>query len=164
MHDHEGFTELAKKAHQRVRENPQAQEMGRWGTWILTAVKQEIGELPTYNHRTGVFSGWEKLAADYIRPRYAVAWHYGQTDLAFGVAVVLMALLIATVIDIDLIIHQQLAIAPSHRVVPGADHGIAIHERLMVPRPGFSVARPGQLSPTDTVNIRIVRILDDVIA
>ncbi|MHA2140466.1 MAG: aldehyde ferredoxin oxidoreductase family protein [Candidatus Thorarchaeota archaeon] len=73
VHDHEGFTELAKKAHQRVRDNPQAQEMGRWGTWILTAVKQEIGELPTYNHRTGVFSGWEKLAADYIRPRYTIA-------------------------------------------------------------------------------------------
>ena len=73
VHDHEGFTELAKKAHQRVRDNPQAQEMGRWGTWILTAVKQEIGELPTYNHRTGVFSGWEKLAADYIRPRYTIS-------------------------------------------------------------------------------------------
>ncbi|MFX1332040.1 MAG: aldehyde ferredoxin oxidoreductase family protein [Promethearchaeota archaeon] len=71
--DHEGFTQLAKKAHQRVRDNPQAQEMGRWGTWILTAVKQEIGELPTYNHRTGVFSGWEKLAADYIRPRYTIS-------------------------------------------------------------------------------------------
>ena len=73
VYDHEGFTELAKKAHQRVRDNPQAQEMGRWGTWILTAVKQEIGELPTYNHRTGVFSGWEKLAADYIRPRYTIS-------------------------------------------------------------------------------------------
>ncbi|MFX1271495.1 MAG: aldehyde ferredoxin oxidoreductase family protein [Promethearchaeota archaeon] len=73
VYDHEGFTDLAKKAHQRVRDNPQAQEMGRWGTWILTAVKQEIGELPTYNHRTGVFSGWEKLAADYIRPRYTIS-------------------------------------------------------------------------------------------
>jgi aldehyde:ferredoxin oxidoreductase len=71
--DHEGFVELAKTAHQRVRNNPQAQEMGKWGTWILTAVKQEIGELPTYNHRTGVFSGWEKLAGDYIRPRYTIS-------------------------------------------------------------------------------------------
>ncbi|MFX0107847.1 MAG: aldehyde ferredoxin oxidoreductase family protein, partial [Candidatus Hodarchaeota archaeon] len=73
VHDHEGFTELAKEAHRRVRENPQAQEMGKWGTWILTAVKQEIGELPTYNHRTGVFDGWEKLAGDYIRPRYTIS-------------------------------------------------------------------------------------------
>jgi aldehyde:ferredoxin oxidoreductase len=73
VYDHEAFTELAKEAHRRVGENPQAQEMGKWGTWILTAVKQEIGELPTYNHRTGVFSGWEKLAGDYIRPRYTIS-------------------------------------------------------------------------------------------
>ncbi|UCE09198.1 MAG: aldehyde ferredoxin oxidoreductase family protein [Candidatus Thorarchaeota archaeon] len=71
--DHEGFLELAKEAHDRLRNNPQAKEMGKWGTWILTAVKQQIGELPTYNHRTGVFPGWEKLSADYIRPRYTVS-------------------------------------------------------------------------------------------
>ncbi|MHA1246632.1 MAG: aldehyde ferredoxin oxidoreductase family protein [Candidatus Thorarchaeota archaeon] len=70
---HDEFYELAKEAHRRVRENPQAQQMGIWGTWILTAVKQEIGELPTYNHRTGVFPGWEKLSGDYIRPRYTVS-------------------------------------------------------------------------------------------
>ena len=70
---HEEFYKLAKEAHGRVRENPQAQQMGIWGTWILTAVKQEIGELPTYNHRTGVFPGWEKLSGDYIRPRYTVS-------------------------------------------------------------------------------------------
>jgi aldehyde:ferredoxin oxidoreductase len=70
---HDEFMELAKQAHQRVRTDPQAQEMGRWGTWILTAVKQEIGELPTFNHRTGVFEGWEGLSGDYIRPRYTVS-------------------------------------------------------------------------------------------
>ncbi len=72
VHDREAFTELAKKAHSRVRENPQAREMGKWGTWVLTAVKQEIGELPTLNHQTGVFEGWEKLSGDYIRPRFTV--------------------------------------------------------------------------------------------
>jgi aldehyde:ferredoxin oxidoreductase len=72
VHDHDAFYELAKKAHMRVRENPQAQEMGKWGTWVLTAVKQEIGELPTFNHETGVFDGWEKLSGDYIRPRHTV--------------------------------------------------------------------------------------------
>jgi aldehyde:ferredoxin oxidoreductase len=71
--DHEGFTDLAKKAHMRVREDPQAQEMHKWGTWILTSVKQEIGELPTYNHRTGVFSGWEALSGEYIRPRFTIS-------------------------------------------------------------------------------------------
>ncbi|MDF1540053.1 MAG: aldehyde ferredoxin oxidoreductase family protein [Candidatus Thorarchaeota archaeon] len=71
--DHDGFVQLAMKAHMRVRENPQAREMGKWGTWILTAVKQEIGELPTYNHRTGVFSGWEQLSGEHIRPRYTIS-------------------------------------------------------------------------------------------
>ncbi|TFF95027.1 hypothetical protein EU546_04010, partial [Candidatus Thorarchaeota archaeon] len=73
VHDHDAFFELAKKAHMRVRENPQAQEMGKWGTWILTAVKQEIGELPTFNHQTGVFDGWEGLSGEHIRPRYTIA-------------------------------------------------------------------------------------------
>ncbi|TFG34409.1 aldehyde ferredoxin oxidoreductase [Candidatus Thorarchaeota archaeon] len=71
--DHEGFFELAKRAHMKVRTNPQAREMSKYGTWVLTAVKQEIGELPTYNHQTGVFDGWEKLSGDYIRPRYTIS-------------------------------------------------------------------------------------------
>ncbi len=70
---HEEFVRLAEDAHMRVRNNPQAREMGRWGTWLLTAVKQQIGELPTYNHRTGVFHGWERLSAEHIRPRYTVS-------------------------------------------------------------------------------------------
>jgi aldehyde:ferredoxin oxidoreductase len=70
--DHEQYVGLAKDAHERVRQNPQAQQMHKYGTWVLTAVKQTIGELPTYNHRTGVFSGWEKLSGDYIRPRYTI--------------------------------------------------------------------------------------------
>ncbi|MBD3406453.1 MAG: aldehyde:ferredoxin oxidoreductase [Candidatus Lokiarchaeota archaeon] len=73
VHDHDGFVEFAKEAHQRVRTNPQAQEMGKWGTWSLTAVKQEIGELPTRNHQTGVFEGWEKLSGEYIRPRFTIS-------------------------------------------------------------------------------------------
>ncbi len=70
--EHDEFVRLAKAAHERVRNNPQAQQMHRYGTWLLTAVKQEIGELPTYNHRTGIFSGWEHLSAEYIRPRYTI--------------------------------------------------------------------------------------------
>ncbi len=71
--EHDEFVKLAKNAHMKVRNNPQAKEMGKWGTWILTAVKQEIGELPTYNHRTGVFSGWESLSGEYIRPRFTIS-------------------------------------------------------------------------------------------
>jgi aldehyde:ferredoxin oxidoreductase len=73
VHDHAAFMDLAKEAHSKVRSNPQARQMGKYGTWVLTAVKQEIGELPTYNHLTGVFDGWEKLSGDYIRPKYTIA-------------------------------------------------------------------------------------------
>lgn len=73
VYNHEGFFELAKKAHMKVRTNPQARGMSKYGTWVLTSVKQEIGELPTYNHQTGVFDGWEKLSGDYIRPRYTIS-------------------------------------------------------------------------------------------
>jgi aldehyde:ferredoxin oxidoreductase len=72
VHDLEGFMEFAKDAHMRVRTNPIARGMSKVGTWGLVAVKQEIGEFPTYNHQTGVFSGWEKLSADYIRPNYTI--------------------------------------------------------------------------------------------
>ncbi|MFW9960075.1 MAG: aldehyde ferredoxin oxidoreductase family protein [Candidatus Thorarchaeota archaeon] len=72
VYDHPTFMDLAKEAHFKVRSNPQAQQMSKYGTWVLTAVKQEIGELPTYNHQTGVFNGWEKLSGDYIRPKYTV--------------------------------------------------------------------------------------------
>ncbi len=70
--DLDEFLRLAREAHRRVREDPQAQQMSRWGTWVLTAVKQEIGELPTFNHRTGVFDGWERLSAEHIRSHYTV--------------------------------------------------------------------------------------------
>ncbi len=73
VYDHEAFIDLAKKAHMKVKTNPQARGMSKYGTWVLTAVKQTIGELPTYNHQTGVFDGWEKLSGDYIRPRYTIS-------------------------------------------------------------------------------------------
>lgn len=72
VHDLEGFMKFAKEGHMRVRTNPIAQGMSKVGTWGLVAVKQEIGEFPTYNHQTGVFDGWEKLSGDYIRPRHTI--------------------------------------------------------------------------------------------
>ena len=72
VHDLEGFMEFAKAGHMRVRTNPIAKGMSRVGTWGLVAVKQEIGEFPTFNHESGVFDGWEKLSGDYIRPRHTI--------------------------------------------------------------------------------------------
>ena len=57
------FQTLWQDAHQRVQENPQALEMRKYGTPILVATKQTIGELPTHNHREGIFEGWEQISA-----------------------------------------------------------------------------------------------------
>jgi aldehyde:ferredoxin oxidoreductase len=64
------FRELWQEAHQRVLANPQAQEMRRYGTPILVATKQNIGELPTRNHREGVFEGWDNISAETLRDKY----------------------------------------------------------------------------------------------
>jgi aldehyde:ferredoxin oxidoreductase len=68
--NHERFRELWVGAHQRIQENPQAIEMRKYGTAILVATKQNIGELPTRNHREGVFDGWDKISAETLREKY----------------------------------------------------------------------------------------------
>jgi len=66
----ERFRSLCDDAHRRVLENPQAQEMRRYGTPLLVATKQNIGELPTRNHREGIFEGWERISAETLREHY----------------------------------------------------------------------------------------------
>jgi aldehyde:ferredoxin oxidoreductase len=64
------FKSFWEEAHQRVQENPQALEMRKYGTAILVATKQNIGELPTYNHREGVFQGWDQISAETFHDYY----------------------------------------------------------------------------------------------
>ena len=64
------FQTLWQDAHQRVQENPQALEMRKYGTPILVATKQTIGELPTHNHREGIFEGWEQISAETLHDEY----------------------------------------------------------------------------------------------
>ncbi len=66
----ERFRNLWIEAHKRIQENPQAIEMRRYGTAILVATKQNIGELPTKNHREGVFEGWDKISAETLRDKF----------------------------------------------------------------------------------------------
>ncbi len=58
------------EGHERVQTNPQALEMRKYGTAILVATKQSIGELPTYNHREGVFDEWEQISAETFHDNY----------------------------------------------------------------------------------------------
>lgn len=73
VYDPERFIELAKEAHRRIKEHPQAQQLARYGTPLLVSVKQTIGELPTKNHWTGVFSEFEKICEETIYKNYFVA-------------------------------------------------------------------------------------------
>jgi len=62
--DLQKFQALWREGHYRVQTNPQALEMRKYGTAILVATKQSIGELPTYNHREGVYEGWDRISAE----------------------------------------------------------------------------------------------------
>jgi len=64
--------EVADEAHWRGLNHPQAKEMTKYGTPLLVAYKQAIGELPTMNHWTGVFDEAENLMAETLREKYWV--------------------------------------------------------------------------------------------
>jgi aldehyde:ferredoxin oxidoreductase len=64
------FQTLWVDGHNRVQTNPQALEMRKYGTAILVATKQSIGELPTFNHREGVYEGWDRISAETFHDHY----------------------------------------------------------------------------------------------
>ncbi|MFX0168088.1 MAG: aldehyde ferredoxin oxidoreductase family protein [Candidatus Hodarchaeota archaeon] len=68
--DPQRFRALWEEGHRRVQENPQALEMRKYGTAILVATKQSIGELPTRNHREGVYEGWDRISAETFHDEY----------------------------------------------------------------------------------------------
>jgi aldehyde:ferredoxin oxidoreductase len=73
------FFEVSKEAHRRVRENPQARQMFKYGTNLLVSYKQAIGEFVTRNHREGIFEGADQLAAEVLKER-----HHGRSRSCFG--------------------------------------------------------------------------------
>ncbi|MFX1566401.1 MAG: aldehyde ferredoxin oxidoreductase family protein, partial [Promethearchaeota archaeon] len=68
--DPDRFQMLWRDGHERVQTNPQALEMRKYGTAILVATKQSIGELPTFNHREGVYEGWDRISAETFHDYY----------------------------------------------------------------------------------------------
>lgn len=70
VQDNSRFRFLWEEGHQRVQKNPQALEMRKYGTPILVATKQNIGELPAYNHREGVYEGWDRISAETLHDYY----------------------------------------------------------------------------------------------
>lgn len=54
----------------KVKEEPAAQVLSRYGTAILTSVLQHIGGLPTRNWQTGVFPDSNSLSAEALSDKY----------------------------------------------------------------------------------------------
>ena len=70
--DFEGFMDFSEDVHRRFLNHPQAHELFVYGTPVLVGYKQEIGELPTKNHQSGIFPYAEALSAETIRENHWV--------------------------------------------------------------------------------------------
>ncbi|MFW9910508.1 MAG: aldehyde ferredoxin oxidoreductase family protein [Candidatus Thorarchaeota archaeon] len=60
------------KFHRRMLANPFTPERARYGTTSLVELMQNIGRLPSYNMRQGVFEGYYKIGGDAINENYLV--------------------------------------------------------------------------------------------
>lgn len=57
------FLELAKRATEKVKADPETAFLTRWGTAMLIDPKNAKGDLPSKNHRWGQFPGGERINA-----------------------------------------------------------------------------------------------------
>jgi len=58
--------------HRKMLAHPFTEERAKYGTTNLVELMQEIGRLPTYNMRQGVFDEYEKISGETIRRNYLV--------------------------------------------------------------------------------------------
>jgi len=65
------FIATAREAMTHVREHPGSQAYRQWGTVVLIASKNRIGDMPSKNHRWGQFPGCKNIDAEAVA-RYTV--------------------------------------------------------------------------------------------
>ncbi|GFN23916.1 aldehyde ferredoxin oxidoreductase family protein [Thermanaeromonas sp. C210] len=65
------FVATAREAMARVREHPGSRAYRQWGTVVLIASKNKIGDMPSKNHRWGQFPGGKNIDAQAVA-RYTV--------------------------------------------------------------------------------------------
>ncbi|MGV9103434.1 MAG: aldehyde ferredoxin oxidoreductase family protein, partial [Candidatus Thorarchaeota archaeon] len=70
--DPENYLDEMDRFHQRMLDNPFTPERAKYGTTNLIEMMQEIGRLPTYNFRQGVFDGYKKISGQTIYDDYLV--------------------------------------------------------------------------------------------
>jgi len=70
--DVERYLEAVKEWHRKMLAHPYTENRALYGTTILVELMQEIGRLPTYNMRQGVFDGYNSIGGEVIKRRYLI--------------------------------------------------------------------------------------------
>ncbi len=66
------YLEVVEELHQKMLESPFTANRAMYGTTNLVEMMQEIGRLPSYNLRSGVFAEYEKISGEAIKKDYLV--------------------------------------------------------------------------------------------
>ncbi|MFX0169097.1 MAG: aldehyde ferredoxin oxidoreductase family protein [Candidatus Hodarchaeota archaeon] len=66
------YLEVIEKLHQKMLDSPFTASRAKYGTTNLVELMQEIGRLPSYNMRSGVFAQYQKISGEAIKNQYLV--------------------------------------------------------------------------------------------
>jgi len=66
------YLKVMEELHRKMLESPFTASRAEYGTTNLVELMQEIGRLPSYNMRSGVFPGYQKISGETIKQRYLV--------------------------------------------------------------------------------------------
>ncbi|MBS3795521.1 MAG: aldehyde ferredoxin oxidoreductase family protein [Candidatus Thorarchaeota archaeon] len=70
--DPDNYLKEMDRFHKRMLDNPFTPERAKYGTTNLVEMMQEIGRLPSYNFRQGVFDEYEKISGQKIHDEHLV--------------------------------------------------------------------------------------------
>jgi len=70
--DAEHYLDFIHEMHQKMLENPFTESRVKYGTTNLVEMMNQIGRLPTYNMKQGVFEEFEKISGETLRQKYFV--------------------------------------------------------------------------------------------
>lgn len=66
------YLEVVEELHRKMLDSPFTASRAKYGTTNLVELMQEIGRLPSYNMRSGVFAEYQKISGEAIRKHYLV--------------------------------------------------------------------------------------------
>jgi len=70
--DVDHYLDFIREMHDKMLENPFTESRVKYGTTNLVEMMNQIGRLPTYNMKQGVFEGFEKISGETLRKKYFV--------------------------------------------------------------------------------------------